>query len=188
MDTCLKSFLWDNGHEPLELEWRIGHMQGHFRPGVSEDAWERLRAKLDASPAFSKSYIETKESLGDSFKRIEAPGRTVLMVKKRVADYDVAAVSGPWTIRTSLCYEAVTTASCPTRFERHKRRWSYRHMCWSVDLTRVRGNLPDQLDSDSDICEVELELLDKDVLLERPLAHVLEWGAQIAAELCGLML
>jgi hypothetical protein len=56
-----------------------------------------------------------------------------------------------------------------------------------VDLTRVQGNTPNQLDADADVFEVEIELIDRDMLLERPLDSVVAWGNQISAEVCQLM-
>ena len=54
------------GHTRVELEWRLGHRQGHFRPGVGADAWSRLQAALEASTAFSAFYKESTETMSDA--------------------------------------------------------------------------------------------------------------------------
>ena len=194
--ASVRSTVSKHGLDALELEWRLGHSMGTFRPGVSEAAWERLRAKLDASPAFAMRYVETHEGIADGVRRSEAvvdgsaPPSVTWVHKKRVADYDSASDVGPWSVRASVSAELQHAA--PPRFqatyERHKRRWSYRHDCWSVDLTRVRGNGPNHLDADSDVYEVEIELGDREVLLDRPLDHIVRWGRQMAGEVCALML
>ena len=187
--ACVRSTIAAHGLDALELEWRLGHSMGAFRPGVSEEAWERLRQALDASPAFSKRYVETREGIADGLRRAESEAGVAWVHKKRVADFDSAAEEGPWGVRASVSVEtpAPAPASFQARYERHKRRWSYRHDCWSVDLTRVRGNGPSHLDADSDVYEIEIELGDKEVLLERPLDHIVQWGRTMASEICGLM-
>jgi len=180
-----------HGHDTLELEWRLGHVLGHFRPGVAEESWMRLKAELEKSTAFVPSFVETHESIGDSCKRVDEGGNVTWIRKQRVADYDVGAAVGPWTVRTSVSVDIPLPAAPPTfvaRFERHKRRWSFRHLCWTVDLTRVQGNTPNQLDADADVFEVEIELIDRDVVLERPLDSVVAWGNELAADVCQLML
>lgn len=182
------------GHARLELEWRLGHLQGTFRPGVGADAWRRLQHALDASPAFTKSFAETVEHMGDGapgLKRIHdvATEETSWMLKKRLADVDADA-RGPWSVRASVSMEEAEPAPPsppPLPYERRKQRWSYAHECWRVDLTRVRGNLPSQADEDRDTYEVELELADTGVLFERTLDWVLDWGWRVVDELCGLM-
>lgn len=181
------------GHESVELEWRIGHRQGAFRPGVGESAWSRLKAALDASPAFQRSYQDSVEKLGTaaSIKCIEHDGGQVWVHKKRLADVDTNSASfRPWSVRGSVSFEEVGSApstAVDLRYQRRKERWSYRSQCWSVDLTRVRSNLPNQLDSDQDVYEVEVELVDRGMLFERTMSNLVEWGWCIAKDLCTLM-
>ena len=196
--ACVRSTIAQHGLDALELEWRLGHSMGSFRPGVSEEAWERLRRTLDGSPAFTKGYVETREGIADGLRRSEsetlgtagASAGVSWVHKKRVADFDSAADEGPWGVRASVSVETphAPAPSFQPRFERHKRRWSYRHDCWSVDLTRVRGNGPNHLDADSDVYEIEIELGDKEVLFERPLDHIVQWGRLMASEICAMML
>lgn len=184
------------GHTRIELEWRLGHRQGHFRPGVGADAWKRLQAALDASPAFHGFFKESVETMTDApgMKCIrDSSGKESWMHKKRLADVDSDSGDGnkPWSVRASVSLEEADAAAPPglghIKYERHKRRWSYRHACWSVDLTAVRSNLPAQLDEDEETYEVEIELADQGVLFEKTVEHVVAWGYTLADELMALM-
>ena len=73
------------------------------------------------------------------------------------------------------------------KYERHKRRWSYRYKCWSIDMTKVTSNLPHQLDNDGMSFEVEIELVDTSVFFTVPVAVLSEWGLQLARDMCALM-
>lgn len=198
--AAVRSALGTYGHSRLELEWRLGHRQGHFRPGVGADAWRRLQTALDASPSFAKSFKETVERMGDvpDVKCITAADggdqEPVWLHKKRLADVDLdpgAASTRPWTVRASVSLEeadaARVAAGAEFRYERRKRRWSYRHECWSVDLTLVRSNLPSHLDDDEEAYEVEIELVDQGVLFEKTVEHVVEWGWKLVEEMMALM-
>lgn len=191
----LRAALGTYGHSRLELEWRLGHRQTAFRPGVGADAWRRLQTALEASPAFAKSFTESVEHMGDvpNLKRIDSEGKEVWMHKKRLADVDLDPEAGstrPWTVRASVSLEeadGVRATGAELRYERHKRRWSYRHECWSVDLTIVRSNLPTHLDDDEEAYEVEIELVDQGVLFEKTVEHVVEWGWGLVEDMMGLM-
>lgn len=191
LEACVRDFLMCHGHDALELEWRLGHAQSgarQFSTGIAEENWDRLKNVLDTSDAFVCTFSKTREGLCGDLKTIEDENqdrqdREVLR-KKRIRNFDE---QGPtWVVRASVSFEAPAPPDtpCTPSFYRHKRRWSYRHQCWSVDLTRVSGNSPDDLDADRDVCEVEIELVDKDVLLERPLTHVLQWGRSLTADVC----
>lgn len=181
------------GHTRIELEWRLGHRQGHFRPGVGADAWNRLRAALDASPAFQSFFKESTETMSDApgMKCIrDASGKESWMHKKRLADVDSDSDKA-WSVRASVSLEetepAAPAAAGHIKYERHKRRWSYRHACWSVDLTAVRSNLPTHLDEDEETYEVEIELVDQGVLFEKTVEHVVAWGYRLADDMMALM-
>lgn len=188
------------GHTRLELEWRLGHRQGQFRPGVGGEAWRRLQTALEASPAFTKSFTDTLEKMGDAagVKCMHdfATDATSWMHKRRLADVDVDPSEGsarPWSMRASVSLEEVD-ATEPSRqqqhllkYERRKKRWSYRHRCWSVDLTIVRSNLPAHLDEDEDAYEVEIELVDQGVLFEKTVEYVVAWGFRLADDMMALM-
>ena len=180
------------GHERLELEFRFGHSgSGAFRPGVSKAAWEAIKAELDSSANFEKEYVETREVIRGSEKTVTnvADGAVTIMHKKRLSDTDIDLA--PWTLRASLSLEetgrpndppAVAPRANGASFTRHKRRWRYLHKCWSVDLTRVQSNLPHQLDTDEDVYEIEIELVDTEELFVRPANNVVAWGLQIARD------
>lgn len=175
------------GHSCVELEWRIGHRQGSFRPGVGEEAWTRLKHALDASPAFEPTFKHSCERMGGA-TNIKCVDGTAWVHKRRLADVDVE--ERPWSVRASVSLEEPgdpTMATTVLQYERRKQRWSYRHRCWSIDLTRVRSNLPVHLDDYEDLFEVEIELVDPGMLFERPAAHLVEWGWRIAGEVCALM-
>lgn len=180
------------GHDRIELEWRLGHRQGNFRPGVGTDAWRRLQHALDTSPHFQKTFVETVEKLGDvpGVKCIHhvASQEDVWMHKKRLADVDAESDSA-WSIRASVSLEELEEHPAPgqLKYERRKRRWSYRHKCWSIDLTQVCSNLPHDLDEDRETHEVEVELVDQGVLFERPVAYIVEWGWDLARDMCAIM-
>lgn len=183
------------GHTRVELEWRLGHRQGQFRPGVGADAWKRLQAVLDGSPAFQSSFKESTELMGDAagMKCIRDPsGNESWMHKKRLADVDSDS-DKPWGVRASVSLEDTDSPAPPPhpgtqiKYERHKRRWSYRHACWSVDLTAVRSNLPSHLDEDEHTYEVEIELVDQGILFEKTVEHVVEWGYRLADDMMELM-
>jgi hypothetical protein len=184
------------GHTRVELEWRLGHRHGQFRPGVGADAWKRLQAALDASPAFERTAKESTELMGDGAPGIkcirDASGHESWMHKKRLADVDSDGGSDkPWSVRASVSLEepdqAPPRTPGPFKYERRKQRWSYRHACWSVDLTVVRSNLPAHLDDDEDAYEVEIELVDQGVLFEKTVEHVVAWGYRLAGDMVALM-
>ena len=186
MRAALKTY----GHDRLELEWRLGHRQGHFRPGVDTTSWARLQLALDASPAFTKSFSETTEKMGDvaGVKCICSGRGEQWMHKKRLANVDVDP-AGPWGVRASVSLETLeheAPGGVDLKYERRKQRWSYTHRCWRVDLTRVSSNLPSQLDEDNETHEVEIELVDTGVLFERTVDYVVEWGWSIAKDVCSM--
>ena len=190
LTTHMKECIRQHGHDRLELEWRLGHRHDRFRPGVGAAAWERLKNALDASPAFSKTFAETTEKMGkmDGIKCIcprDAP--PTWMRKQRLADVDEDLPGHPWSVRASVSLEQPMGRAALSQYERHKRRWSYAHRCWRVDLTSVVSNLPAHQDDDRESFEVEIELADQDVLYERPVDHIVEWGWQMVSEICDLM-
>ena len=183
------------GHSHLELEWRVGHQQDTFRAGVDPKAWHRLKSCLDASPAFTGSTRVCTERIGGSKRRkVRFDAATGQWVEKeRLADVlrHQSADGGrcPWAVRASLSTEVPCAPGDPDQleYERHKERWSYSHACWSIDLTKVRSNLPSHLDNDTWSYEVEVELADPGMLLERTVEHLVEWGWRIAGEVCDMM-
>lgn len=191
LETAMRTAIVTYGHDRIELEWRLGHRQGNFRPGVGCEAWRRLQRALDTSPHFTKAFKESVEKLPEKvgIKCILESGHPdVWLHKTRLADVDKESKSA-WSIRASISLEdrEPTPPDVVLKYERRKQRWSYRHKCWSIDLTRVRSNLPSDLDEDSETHEVEIELVDQGVLFERPISYIVEWGWSLAQDLCGIM-
>lgn len=191
----IKSSIATYGHDRLEVEWRLGHRQGRFRPGVGVDAWRRLQHALDTSPHFQKSFTDSVERMGEKpgvkcITDLTAPDHPPTWLhKQRLADVDDDTL-GPWSVRASVSLEELEAAPAGNvflKYERKKQRWSYRHKCWRIDLTRVSSNLPAQLDEDAETHEVEIELVDQDVLFERPVDYIVEWGWSLAKDVCALM-
>lgn len=194
------------GHQRLELEFRLGQRgAGGFVPGVTQAAWEALKAALDEScgegRAFRLVTSDTRELIagdgtGAKYVMDSAGGAAPFwMHKKRLWDLD-RDTGTPWCCRASASLEVVDAPRredaprrppASHRFERHKQRWSYRHRCWSLDLTRVASNLPHQLDNDDVSYEVELELVDTSELFARTLPNLLEWAHTMVADVCAMM-
>lgn len=123
------------GHERIELEFRLGHrVLGRFEPGVPRDAWERVKAALDAAsaprpdgaaPAFARAETRTVERIHNGHKHVvdEAGGVTGVH-KKRLSDVDLPQ-PGPWDVRASVSLEETEAPESPppaTAFERRKHR------------------------------------------------------------------
>lgn len=203
VESALTDTLQTYGHHRLELEFRLGHRTGgRFLPGVTEAAWEALKHTLDCScgegKAFEVVVADTVELISDDGSGgkyvVDNTGaaRPYWMHKRRLWDFD-ADTRSAWCCRTSASLEAVDPPHSQKpppaghQFERHKRRWSYKHRCWSFDLTRVTGNLPHQLDNDGVSYEVELELADPAELFARPTGELLEWGWKMVGDVCSIM-
>ena len=203
MEEALTGALKTYGHERLELEFRLGHRAGdRFLPGVSQAAWDALKARLDESCGEGKAFrlvtTDTRELISDDGSGgkyvIDNTGgaRPFWMHKQRLWDID-EDTAGPWCCRASASLEVVDPPErqprppASHRFERHKQRWSYRHRCWSFDLTRVVSNLPHQLDNDGVSFEVEMELADPSELFARPVPNLLEWAHAMIGDMCDMM-
>lgn len=182
------------GNDRLEFEFRLGHKMpgGAFRPGVDPQSWARLKSALDAGRAWKVTHLQTSERLdGNGVKRVlSQDGAEHLLFKKRLADEDFATDS-PWCARASLSLEEreadVQAHQGEFKYERRKDRWSYVYECWSIDMTRVTGNMPHQLDEDTECYEVEIELADTRELFVRTADATVAWGWQLLTDLCRLM-
>lgn len=177
------------GNDRLEFEFRLGHKAGSFRPGVDGDAWARLKKALDGSPCMQVTHSLTTERIDSAGSKLvlegDKPVRTIH--KKRLSDRDFQTDS-PWCARASLSLEEHEAASDVKHvYERRKERWSYAYRCWSVDLTRVVGNLPHQLDDDTESFEVEIELRDTKELFVRTAENVVAWGWELVSDVCRML-
>jgi hypothetical protein len=199
MHTILHDALRTYGHERLELEFRLGHTIRSFVPGVSKKHWLALRHVLDNSPAWKRTYKETLERIHQGQDR-ESIRKTTnantmkeeWMGKKRLADEDTpSGVDGcPWTVRTSLSMEVAVhpnpSLDMPT--ERRKCRWSYTHKGWTFDMTLVQGNTCADLDEDTTLCEIELELTDHTLYFKYPIPTLLGHGRSLVQDACAFMM
>ncbi len=215
--AALLGILKTYGKDRLELEFRLGHRVGGgtFVPGVVDTNWTTLKQLLDealaAGPDFE--YVEITETVESSCSiaggkyvvHQEAPQRhdrgqaapralplppPAWVHKKRLATWDAPVPGAPWCCRLSASLEETQAAPPPTArpsFTRHKKRWSYVHRCWSIDVTRVVSNLPHQLDNDDVSLELEFELRDQNEFLTRPVEDVLEWGWTLVTRACEAM-
>lgn len=207
--ASLRNIVRTYGRNRLELEFRLGHrIAGRFVPGVSENSWTALKAALDSSTAFEVAVTNTRELICDdgsggkyvipeavaaqsAAAQSAAAPKPYWMHKRRLLDVDMDTEASPWCCRTSVSLEEMdgTNKAPPAhhKFERQKHRWSYKHRCWSIDLTRVVSNLPHQLDNDGVSFEVEFELVDTSELYARTLHDLLEWGWKLVSEACDTM-
>lgn len=164
-------------------------------PPTYAEARERIAGDSSGAkyvvPAASAAATPPAAPGGDA-----AAAQGYLMHKKRVRDVDVDV--GTWCCRASMSLEVVEPGQSggqsgglgvgsAFKYERHKKRWSYRYKCWSIDLTAVASNLPHQLDNDGMSYEVEIELVDTSVLFTMPMPVLAEWGLQLARDMCSLM-
>lgn len=190
LDAALQHYLGCRGAESLELEFRLGKVyNGRFVPGVSRTAFENLSRALSGLPS---TTVITREHLCGSGQRAEkyvvtmqdsgvpAPPPPRWTTKERVFTLDFHGM------RASMAYEswrpALASDIVPENF-RHKTRTSFRGDIWTIDLTRVRSNLPEHRDETEEIYEVELELTDPRTLYDTPRDHVLKYAFKTLAEL-----
>lgn len=189
---ALRSILKTYGRDRLELEFRLGHSSGKsFVPGVTPSAWTTLKTALDTSPAFRVHECHTDEHIcgaGKYVVPVQSSDTPHWVYKKRLVDQDSQTQSA-WACRMSVSLEERGDGAPPTTytFRRQKRRWSYVHKCWSIDLTRVTSNLPHQLDNDQESYEVEIELRDTTEFFVRRVDHIIEWGHMLVDDMCRLM-
>lgn len=184
--AALKTAVATYGHKRLEIEFRIGRLvNSKFVPGVTRDAFVKIQDHLKSLPS---QEINTTETIFRDCKRIydhDSQTTTVLHKKKiHATDVDTGTL---WTVRAALALEepgALEDLGPATSvYERTKRRTRFTSKGWAIDLTRVASNLPDDLDSDSETYEVEIELLDVDSLYTRTVMEVLHWGLKISNDM-----
>lgn len=192
--TSLRDALHDQGHQNVELEFRLGrYINGSFVAGVSKLFFETLSRILDASTSFERVNITTLEKLNGTDARFvitngdEANGKWCYK-KKVCTSTDRDPENKGFTKRASVSIEGHDHAppppgSPPFKYHRLKKRSSYMHDCWSVDLTQVTSNLPGQFDNDEEIYEVEVELSRTDAYFMYTLDHLVAWGIHLLNEI-----
>lgn len=169
---------WRSGLECLELEWRLGtYTSTGFHPGLTETQWQALRTKLDTMFPFID--IVTTERIVENVAWVSSTEGTWIKKKIRCFDYDA-----PPHVRISASTEHLQPVPqgtpVPTNvYTRYKERRSYScDDCWSFDLTKVA--VTSDVDCDTFLYEVEIELKNKDILFERPAWNVLAWGTDLS--------
>ena len=187
--AALKTAIATYGHKRLEIEFRIGRLvNSKFVPGVTRDAFAKIQDHLKSLPS---TEINTTETIFRDCKRIydHDSQTTSVLHKKKIHNTDVESAMPPWTVRASLALEEPGALEdlgpASSVYERNKRRTRFTSKGWAIDLTRVASNLPDDLDSDSETYEVEIELLDVDSLYTRTVMEVLHWGLKISNDMVG---
>lgn len=192
----LRDVLHDQGHKNVEFEVRAGRVVNTaYVAGVSKTKFESLQKILEQSPAFTKKEKTTLEKLNGSDARFiiengdEASGRW--FYKKKVFSTLGSELEGGLVPRASVAIEGhdhtpPPPGSAPFKYHRLKKRTSYQHSYWSVDLTRVTSNLPGQFDNDEEIYEIEVELADTEAYFVYTLEHLVKWGMHLLNELLHL--
>lgn len=187
----LRDVLHDHGHKNVELEFRLGRVvNNNYIAGVPKATFDALLRLLERSPAFSKKECTTLEKLNGTDARFiiengdEANGRWCY--KKKV--FSSTGSGKDLVPRASISLEGhdhtpPPPGSLPFKYHRLKKRTSFTHECWTVDMTRVTSNLPGQFDNDEEIYEVEIELTGVDAFFVYTLDHLVTWGLHFMTEL-----
>ncbi len=188
----LRDVIHDHGHKNVELEFRLGRViNSNYVAGVPKATFDSLLRRLNTSPAFSKTEKTTLEKLNGTDARFviengdEARGRWCY--KKKVFTTTEPPKNG-LVQRASISLEGHEHAppppgSPPFKYHRLKKRTSFVHECWTIDMTRVTSNLPGQFDNDEEIYEVEVELTGVDAFFVYMLEHLVAWGLEMISNL-----
>lgn len=190
---ALRETIFSHGHRNVELEFRLGRtINDCFVAGVSRTSFENIQKVLEKSAAFVRSEVTTLEKVNGTDARFiitngdEAHGKWCY--KKKVHVWTGAPNNENMTHRASVSLEGNDRSppppgSPPFKYHRLKKRTSFRHEWWSVDLTRVTSNLPGHFDNDEEIYEVEVELVGLDAYYIYTLEHLVAWGHQLLTEI-----
>lgn len=186
ISRALRETLRDQGHKNVELEFRLGRViNGQFVAGVSKPFFEALFQLLESSPAFVKRDITTLERLNGTDARYiitngdDSTGKWCY--KKKVAVSTEPPKDTMYVCRAAVALEGRDNpppppGSPPFVYHRMKKRTSFVHGHWSIDLTRVTSNLPGQFDNDEEVYEVEIELVDGQAYFVYTLEYLTKWG------------
>jgi hypothetical protein len=189
----LRDVLHEQGHLNVEFEVRIGKLVNNkYVAGVSRTKFQHILQFLENSPAFVKKEKTTLEKLnGTDAKFIiengdEAHGKW--FYKKKVYSALCSDAGEGLIPRVSVAIEGhdhtpPPPGSAPYKYHRLKKRTSFKHKCWSVDLTRVTSNLPGQFDNDEEIHEIEVELADTEAYFVYTIDYLVEWGVHLIHEI-----
>ena len=190
MESAILDLLATQGLRKVELEWRVGQKRdGIFYPGVPRSRWDKMKAALDASPAFVKmaseytEYLDFDEHKGKLVVQEGVEPHVMHKQKRAFADVD----HGAMCIRESLAIEsedAYDRPPLPTRLRRHKKRWSYVYRnTFQVDLTLVTSNAPPYNDAEEEVAEVEVEICGRGQYVRQPLEYLRRFGESILMDM-----
>lgn len=194
----LRQALHEHGHKNVELEFRVGRiLNGAFVTGVPKSTFEALMTVLSQSKAFSKTTTTTLEKLNGTDARYvikdgdEANGVWCYKKKLYAANGQVFDACQSLVPRAAVALEGndhspPPPGSPPFKYHRLKKRTSFVHTYWTIDLTRVTSNLPGDFDNDEEKYEVEVELAGVDAYLIYTLDHLCRWGEHILREVMTL--
>ncbi|ABT16218.1 mRNA capping enzyme beta chain [Acanthocystis turfacea Chlorella virus MO0605SPH] len=189
MEGQLKNLLLNNDFRKVELEFRIGEMDGNrFVSSLRKVVWNQMKGKMKEAPE-EQTIID--KYVGNGNKGVSTrfvatlDGNEFWEQKKKIDNTTVP--SGKFAMRTSLTLEEKSTAPPPgtpiitsnSQFtmQRKKARTSYRMGPWRVDFTRVE-QIPDNSDTE-ETYEVEVELVDVGIFFEKEIEQVLHEGKKI---------
>jgi hypothetical protein len=195
ISKTLQQVIFNHGHEKTELEFRLGrYLNDCFVPGISKKDFEKIYATLDASPFFTKKTSETLERLNGTDAKFDETNNK-WMYKKKIAVYDEprpTSCERGYVQRAAISLEGngegpPPPGAPPFVYHRLKKRTSFHHECWSVDMTTVTSNLPHQADNDEEIYELEIELTGEDAVFQYTTEHIVRWGASFMDQLKDLI-
>ncbi|AGE49377.1 mRNA capping enzyme beta chain [Acanthocystis turfacea Chlorella virus Can0610SP] len=189
MEGQLKNLLLNNDFRKVELEFRIGEMDGNrFVSSLRKVVWNQMKGKMKEAPEeqtiIDKYVGNGNKGVSTRFVAIQR-GNEFWEQKKKIDNTTVP--SGKFAMRTSLALEEKSSAPPPgtpiitsnSQFtmQRKKARTSYRMGPWRVDFTRVE-QIPDNSDTE-ETYEVEVELADAGIFFEKEIEQVLHEGKKI---------
>jgi len=172
------------GADTMELEWRLGTTTGAggpFKPGTSRESFDKIMGLMQSSTiSGTRVDTETVERISKDRVRYSMPSGTY--IKKTPV---MNALISPG-IRVSAATELAVSPETfhdAAAFTRRKSRTSYTYKCFRYDLTRVTSNHPDDLDSEDQTYEIEVELVDKSYVFKYELAYLLDFGTHLITDL-----
>lgn len=151
----------------VEIELRLGKIsKGKFDTNIGRARFERIARGLhkyqgweSIKKSHTTSYIKGDVRVVDD----EDTGKTICQKKSKLKKVDHGLKDQPLDVR--LCVSTETEVPRPggdVEFDdmRVKHRESFVRKNLSIDLTRVTGNPEDQDSEDTELYEVELEIVD----------------------------
>lgn len=189
LHRALTSTLTEFGHSRLEFELRLGRYQGdRFISGIPKTSYDKIKSALDGCAVFDTvTSRHTIERLNGTDARFIMPDgddhRGVWNYKKKVATVELSRHTRAAISLEDSRGDPPLPDAKPFMYRRDKRRTSYVFKCWSIDLTEVASNLPQHLDHDGLLYEVEVELHDTSMFFVYTIPHLIQWGSDLLEQL-----